>query len=319
MVRLAIFLFGALAFAVPALAAPTLQPAVTVTGGVVRLGDLFADAGPKADDTVAVAPRPGTRVTYNADWLAATAHEHGLDWQPSSPFDLATVVRASRTVSIDDIAKQMLAEIGTRQPIGDAELQLDNPGLRLVIAADAPDAIAIDGLAIDQRTGRVSAFVSAPAGDPAAVRQRIAGRLVYRIDVPVLNHPAAAGAIIAAGDLDLVKLRRDRLAQNVATDATELVGKTLRRPLPAGEAVRLDDVLVPLLVHKGELVTIVLTTPSMQLTAQGKALDDGAAGALVRIANTKSNRIIDAAVAGAGIVAVTVPGVPAAPALTAAR
>ncbi len=319
MFGLAMVLFAALALAAPALGAPTLQPAVTVTGNVVRLGDLFADAGAKADDTVAVAPRPGTRVTYNADWLAATAHEHGLDWRPSSPFDLATVVRASRTVAIDDIAKQMLAEIGARQPIDDAELQLDNPGLRLEIAADAPDAIAIDGLTIDQRSGRVSAFVSAPACDSTAVRQRVAGRLVYRIEVPVLNHPAAAAAVIAAGDLGLVKLRRDRLAQNVATDATELIGKALRRPLPAGEPLRLDDVQVPTLVHKGELVTIVLTTPTMQLTAQGKALEDGAAGTLVRVANTKSNRIIDAAVAGTGIVAVTVLGAPAAPALTAAR
>lgn len=319
MMRFPIFLLAALALAAPALGAPTLRPAITVAGGMVRLGDLFADAGARANDAVAAAPLLGTRVTYNADWLAAMAHEHGLDWTPSSPFDLATVERASRTVTIDDISRQMLTEIGTRQPIGDAELQIDNPGLRLVVAADAPDTIAIDGLTVDQRSGRVSAFVSAPAGDPAAARQRIAGRLIYRIDVPVLNHPAAMGAVIAAGDLDLVKLRRDRIAPDIATDASELVGKSLRRPLPAGEPLRLKDVLVPALVHKGDLVTIVLATASLQLTAQGKVLEDGAAGALVRVENAKSNRVIDAAVTGVGTVAASMPGAPAAPALTAAR
>ncbi len=51
-------------------------------------------------------------------------------------------------------------------------------------------------------------------------------------------------------------------------------------------------------MHRGDLVTVVLETPSLQLTAQGKALEDGAKNALVRVENTKSNRVIDAAVAG---------------------
>ena len=36
---------------------------------IVHLGDLFADAGSRADDPVAPAPPPGTRITYGADWL----------------------------------------------------------------------------------------------------------------------------------------------------------------------------------------------------------------------------------------------------------
>ena len=40
-------------------------------------------------------------------------------------------------------------------------------------------------------------------------------------------------------------------------------------------------------------------------SAQGKALEDGGMGAAIRIANTKSNRVIDATVAGPNLVAVT--------------
>jgi len=68
--------------------------------------------------------------------------------------------------------------------------------------------------------------------------------------------------------------------------------------LRAGETIRVGDVEDPIVVHKGDLVTIELNTAAMQLTAQGKALDDGAMGAAIRINNTQSNRIIDAAVAG---------------------
>jgi flagellar basal body P-ring formation protein FlgA len=36
----------------------------------------------------------------------------------------------------------------------------------------------------------------------------------------------------------------------------------------------------------------------MQLTAQGKAVEDGAMGASIRVTNTQSNRVIDTVVSG---------------------
>jgi len=322
MTRLVFALAAVLAVAcgfAPALAAPLLRPAVSVAEPVIRLGDLFADAGKRANDPVAPAPAPGMRMTFTADWLAAMAREHQLAWTPSSPFDQAVVARASRTIGADRITAALLGEVAARQPGDDAEILLDNPGLQFVVAADASDTLAIDGLTIDQRSGRLSAFVSAPAGDPAATRQRVTGRLVYRVSVPVLSRALAPGATIAATDLDRIKVRRDRIGADTATEAVQLIGKTPRRELRAGEPVRLGDVQLPLLVHKGDLVTIVLETRSLQLTAQGKALDDGAKDAQVRVENTKSHRIVDASVTGAGTVAAALPGGAAAPAQTAAR
>jgi flagella basal body P-ring formation protein FlgA len=320
MIRTASLVLAAAALAAwPALADPTLRPAVTINAAAIHLGDLFADAGRHAGDVVAAAPAVGTHVTFHADWLAATAHEHQLSWSPRSAYDQATVDRASRAIGADAIAKRLMSEIAASQPVADAELQLDNPGLRLVVAADAPDTLAIDGLDIDQRTGRVSAFVSAPAGDPAAARQRVTGSLIHWVSLPVLDRPMAAGATIAAGDLETIKVRRDRAAPDAATDAAQLIGMTPRRPLQAEEPVRLGDVQRPVLVHRGDLVTLVLETATLRLTTQGKALEDGAINALVRVENTKSNRVIDAAVTGPGLVAVSMPGTPEIPAETASR
>jgi flagella basal body P-ring formation protein FlgA len=61
---------------------------------------------------------------------------------------------------------------------------------------------------------------------------------------------------------------------------------------------------VPLVVHRGSLVTIVLDTPSLHLSAEGKAMDNGGIGAVIRVANSKSSRVIDAVVAGPGTVTV---------------
>jgi flagella basal body P-ring formation protein FlgA len=309
MIRLvaSILFAAALAAAAPA-CGQTLRPAVTAESSVLHLGDLFLNAGDRANDPVAPAPPAGMRITYGSDWLAAVAREHGLAWTPSSPFDQVTIERASRDIGSDAIAQQLMSEIAAREPVTDAELELDNPGLHIVVPADATAALAIDGLAIDHRTGRVSAIVSAPAGDPAATRRRISGHLVFHVAVPVLNRAIAAGATIAADDLGTIKLRRDRLGADVASDPQQIIGKTPRRPLQTGEPIRLGDLERPVLVHKGELVTILLATANLQLTAQGKALEDGAKDALVHIANTKSDRVIDATVVATGTVSVTVLG-----------
>lgn len=301
------------------LAAPTLRPAVTVDAPVIRLGDLFTNAGRDANDVVAAAPAVGTHMTFAADWLAATAREHHLAWTPRSAFDEATVGRATRVVGADAVVRRLMAAIAAVQPVGGAELELDNPALRLMVAADAPDTIGIDGLEVDPRSGRISAFVSAPAGAPNAARQRVTGRLIYWENVPVLVRPVAPGMTISADDITTIKVRRDLSAQDLATDPADLIGKTPRRPLPANQPIELIDVRRPILVHRGDLVTVELKTARLELTAQGKALEDGAMNALVRVENTKSNRVIDAAVAGPGEVAVVLPGVSLTPAQTASR
>ena len=68
--------------------------------------------------------------------------------------------------------------------------------------------------------------------------------------------------------------------------------------------IQANSVQHPILVAKGSLVTNILKTPKMILTAQGKALDDGSDGDTVRISNSQSNNIIEAEVTGPARVAV---------------
>jgi flagella basal body P-ring formation protein FlgA len=275
-----------------------LQPNVTVAGDTIHIGDLFSDAGAHAGDAVAPAPAPGTRVTFNAAWLGAIAREHHLAWQPSSDFDQTSVERATRTITADTVTQRILAAVAPDASSGDASVQLDNPALRFIVPAEASDAMALDGLNLDPRTGRFSVFVTAPPDAEHAQRQRVSGRVIYQVTIPVPSRGMAIGDVFGASDVTAIKLPRDRVAADAVTAAQQLIGKAARRILRAGETVRVGDVEEPIIVHKGEIVTIEIDTATMQLTAQGKALDDGAMGAAIRVTNTQSNRVIDAAVAG---------------------
>jgi flagella basal body P-ring formation protein FlgA len=301
---LLLFALLAAAGAAPVIAAPSLRAVASVDADVVRLGDLFDDAGPHAGDVVAPAPPPGSRTVFDAAWLSAMAREHQLDWQAASRFDQAVVERATRTIGADLVAQRLLQAIAQQQNVAGAELELDDPGLRLVVARSAGDSLDIERLAVDPRSGRFSAMVSGGDGEP----QRVSGRLVRMTSLPALARPIAPGETIGAGDLETIKLRAERVSGDLVLDAHELIGKTPRHLLRAHEPVRGPDVETPLVVRKGDLVTIVLETATMRLTAQGKALEGGSRGAAIRIANTKSSRVIDAVVIGPNLVKVAPAG-----------
>jgi flagella basal body P-ring formation protein FlgA len=297
-------LLGALLLAVPAAgrAEPMLQPIVTVTGGIIHLGDLFSDTGAGAEDVVAPAPALGTRITYPAAWLSAVAREHHLDWLPASDFTQTTVERASRTIGADIIAQHLLDAMTPVVANADAEIHLDNSNERLIVPAEASDYISVDSLNLDQRSGRFSAFIVAPAGAADAQRQRVTGRLVIEVEAAAPNRVIAINEIISANDVEKIKLPRDRVATDALTDPLQLIGKSARHLLRADQPLRAGDVQDPLVVHKGDLVTIELRTDAMELSAQGKALEDGAMNATVRVINTQSSRTIDTIVTGPNLV-----------------
>jgi flagella basal body P-ring formation protein FlgA len=82
------------------------------------------------------------------------------------------------------------------------------------------------------------------------------------------------------------------LATGVATTYDQVLGKETRRVLRPGDPFRLRDLQSPLLVKKGSLVTMILNTPMMQLTSQGKALENGALGDVIKVQNPRSGKTI---------------------------
>jgi flagella basal body P-ring formation protein FlgA len=297
-------LLGALLWFAPAPghAEPMLQPSVTVTDSIIRLGDLFADAGANAEDPVAPAPALGSRITFSAAWLGAIAREHHLDWAPASDFAQSTVERASRAIGADIVAQHLLDAMATTVVNGEAEIHLDNSTSRLIVPAGASDDMSVDSLNLDEHSGRFSAYVVAPPGAADAQRLRVTGRLVIEVEIAVPNRTIAINEIISTSDVEKIKLPHERVATDALTDPSQLIGKSARHLLRADQPLRAGDVQDPLVVHKGDLVTIELLTPAMQLSTQGKALEDGAINTTVRVTNTQSNRTIDAIVTGPNLV-----------------
>ena len=77
-------------------------------------------------------------------------------------------------------------------------------------------------------------------------------------------------------------------------------GRNNIRTPPPGEPLRSYDLQMPIVISRGETVTLVFDAPGIQLTVRARALEDVADGEVARFVNLQSNRTIEALADGAG-------------------
>ncbi|MEK9725222.1 MAG: flagellar basal body P-ring formation chaperone FlgA [Rhodospirillaceae bacterium] len=304
LVGLAVAPFGARGEEAKDAAPVMLQTAITVDANVIRLGDFFSGAGDMAETAVAYAPEPGKRSSFDARWLYRAARAYRLDWRPINDRVRTVVTRRSQVITSEEISDTLRDALAERGAGEDTEIEFSNRFVKLHVPGNGLAGIAVDEIDYDPRSHRFNAILSAPAGAADAKQYRISGRLHETIDVPVLNRRVLAGETIRAADIKWMKVRARRLAPNSATSEANLVGMSPRRGLRPDLPVLMTSVRRPVIVEKGSLVTIYLHAPKMVLTAQGKAMEDGSDGDVIRITNTQSAKVVEAEVFGHGKVAV---------------
>ena len=286
-------------------AAPvTVRAHVEVDDGVVRLGDLFTNAGEHAAQAVAYSPKPGQSQVFDARWLAKAASYYRLDWRPETHNVRTQVTRTSTVFTAADVGNAVKRALAEYRLDGDLTVELDNPLLRLHVPGKATSGVTVETIRYDRNTGRFAAIIQAPAGAPDATRMRIAGRSFRVLRIPVLAERLKRDDIISEHDVIWIDAKAERLQPDVITNIEDLVGMAPRRGLRANVPVRSADVQRPVLVKRGSTVTIRLTYGSMSLSAQGKALQSGAKGDVIQVSNSQSHQVVEAEVSGAGNVVV---------------
>jgi flagella basal body P-ring formation protein FlgA len=132
-----------------------------------------------------------------------------------------------------------------------------------------------------------------------------------RVVVP--NRDIGRGETIGETDLVYGTIASNTVFSGIATSVDQLKGMEARRMLRAGEIVRAVDVRHPVVIAKGEIVTMTFEAPGITVTASGRAMSEGGIGDTVTVQNPASFRQISAIVTGPGAVrasnaALAVPG-----------
>lgn len=178
----------------------------------------------------------------------------------------------------------------------------------------------------------LSAVLPALAQAPAAARQRPIADTVSGLDappapaqVPVPSAPAAVAAPeqislpvaatnIAPGETITAAMLGERafpvsMAHQypLAVNPGQLVGKVARRPLAAGNAIPVAAVAEAQLVTRGVATELRFEQDGLSIRAIGVPLESGALGAMVKLKNADSGKVVAGIVQADGSVKVTAP------------
>jgi len=282
-----------------------LRDSVSVTGETVTLGDLFDIEGETAAVMVSRSPEPGQRGSIDPDYVRTVASRHGLAWANATGLRRITVTRASRTIDSQTLHDLIEGELYAREGRSYA-LQINGTAL-LHAPADSSGLPRLGNFQHDTRTGLFAAEVLTHDG---AEPVRISGRAHATAEVPVLARPIPAGEVITEADIEWISTRADRIRADAVLNADAIAGQEARRALRPGEPLRAYDLRAPVVISRGEIVSLVFTAPGISLNARARALEDAGADEIIRFVNLQSNRTVEAMVEGPGRARVVASGGP---------
>ncbi len=172
----------------------------------------------------------------------------------------------------------------------------------ITIQPGAPEkAVLISAWWMDTSTGRYIANVVTHSGDT----RRISGMATLTVSVPVPLRRMMPGDIIDETDLGVIDIPAARIGAYAVTDPAKLAGMQVRSLLTEGRPVMTQSVMEPLVVNRGDLVTIRYLDGALELSSPGRALANAHRGQDVRIVNLVSNTTVSGIASADGIVEVS--------------
>ncbi|MDH5376953.1 MAG: flagellar basal body P-ring formation chaperone FlgA, partial [Gammaproteobacteria bacterium] len=112
------------------------------------------------------------------------------------------------------------------------------------------------------------------------------------------------GHKIGREDLKTVEMEVAQLANHYINKPEHAIGMIVKRGIRAGKAIRSSNLHPPLIIRKGDSVSIISSTSGFDIRMSGKALVDGAKGERIKVQNLSSKRTVEGKVISEGLVQV---------------
>lgn len=277
-------------------AAVSLKTNPIIDDNTIMLSDLFAGLPEGKDKALGPAPRPGQDMTLNARTLMRIAIALDLPWRPAHSGEYVVVSRAATVVDADMIEQALQNEIAESGVNGTYKLAFAGRLSEIILPLDQPANVEVKSLTLRKDKNRFDAVLVAPSKEEPLQTLQVSGAIHRMIDVPVLTDTMRNGSVIGVRDIETISIREDEVRHDMVLSADELIGLTPRRVVLPGKVIKVNDLEQPLVVERGDLVTMIFNDGGMRLTAKGKALENGAKGDLVRVSNSASSRTVEAIV-----------------------
>jgi len=279
---------------------PALRASVTVTGDVVRIGDLVENAGPVADIPIFRAPDLGTTGAVATDRIVEAIRPHQLIGIDTRGLSEVVVTRPSRAIPAQEISGRIAQALAGQYGFGDAHnilVNFDRDVRTLQVEPDVTGELQVLSMSYDPRTAHFDVTFGLQASmEMRKQSTRYTGTAIATVDALALDHPIERGQVIKASDVTV--LRRPKTDTAVVTDMKAVVGLAARHQLQPNQPLNTADLMKPEIVQRNNTVTIIYQAPGVTLTLRGQAQDAGALGDTINVLNSETKRTLQGVISG---------------------
>lgn len=113
------------------------------------------------------------------------------------------------------------------------------------------------------------------------------------------------GDTITAAQLKVEELNISKAPRGFFNNIDKVAGQAAKRRLRANQLISPSLLAKPLLVRRGQQVKMIANQDGIAATTLGEALENGEQGAVIRVKNLRSEKIVEAQVIEAGVVLTT--------------
>ncbi|MBR9982788.1 MAG: flagellar basal body P-ring formation protein FlgA [Desulfatitalea sp.] len=160
--------------------------------------------------------------------------------------------------------------------------------------------------------GEVAFRVTAPkhvawvGAVPFRVQILVDGQTVQRASVPtyievwqdvlLAAKPLGRNQPITAEDVKIERMNMARVPTSAILDMGQAVGRRANRPIAVNSVLRSDQMDLPPVIRRGDVVQVVAESDTLRITTQAVAQDSGGVGEMIRVMNARSRQNIHAEV-----------------------
>lgn len=290
----------------------TVLRAAAVDGETIRLADVARLEGPLAASVAELelgrAPAPGVMRHLSGANILGTLREHGVDFERVR-YLIPPVVRVHRRAEeVSAQAIRAIVEDYVERDLAAGENDITLKGV------DVPGAVR---LPLGPYEARVTPLQRTPSGgsmrllvefldaDRVLASANTVAHVAVFQKVLVSRRTIPRGGIVSAGDVFVERRDVAALPRGAVTRQEDAVGKEAKVSLPALTPIRYDQLVAPAVVHRGDVVTLLVESEGLRITTKGEVREDAPLNAQARVWNLGSRKEVVGRVVDASTIAVT--------------
>jgi flagella basal body P-ring formation protein FlgA len=272
----------------------TFRPSAEVRGKGIQLADVALVESQDArlasrleGVEVGTAPLCGHSRSVSAEYAKIRVRQIGVDVNRLlfRGADLITVTRPEQFLAGSELVNAAQAAVEIVSPGATAEISFVPRDLRLPVGAVALKTQPVK--LVGETSGSVTVQVLIDGQEVAAVP--LTFRLLRRAPVVVATRDLPTGTVLTSDDVR-VEQRPAIAGRLVVSDTAMAVGQQASMPIKGGTVLTASQLKPAVLIKRGMRIRLVCKGPTFIATATGEALQDGAAGQMVRVRNLSSLR-----------------------------